>query len=152
MREPIERLLSRLYKPIPANASILRVGLLGGADAVLSCLNGTTSCVPECDRRRVNCERGSDRAEFSGAPALSNAFTRALAGPAAYMLPLWGVNSSHLATAKQALNRVDLALPTWAFEVLPFALGLPAHVGGVGHEVHGSESSAEAADVPAEVS
>ena len=26
MREPIERLLSRLYKPIPANASILRVG------------------------------------------------------------------------------------------------------------------------------
>ena len=68
------------------------------------------------------------------------------------MLPLWGVNSSHLATAKQALNRVDLALPTWAFEVLPFALGLPAHVGGVGHEVHGSESSAEAADVPAEVS
>ena len=98
------------------------------------------------------------------------------------MLPLWGVNSSHLATAKQALNRVDLALPTWAFEVLPFALGLPAHVGGVGHEVaitvtltpnpkpkpspmptptptpnpnpnqvHGSETSAEAADVPAEL-
>ena len=28
-------------------------------------------------------------------------------------------------------------MPTWAFEVLPFALGLPAHVGGVGHEVHG---------------
>ena len=36
-------------------------------------------------------------------------------------------------------------------QVLPFALGLPAHVGGVGHEVHGSESSAEAADVPAEL-
>ena len=46
---------------------------------------------------------------------------------------------------------MDLALPTWAFEVLPFALGLPAHVVGVGHEVHGSESSAEAADVPAEL-
>ena len=30
-------------------------------------------------------------------------------------------------------------------------LGLPAHVVGVGHEVHGSESSAEAADVPAEL-
>ena len=38
------------------------------------------------------------------------------------MLPLWEVNSSHLGSAKQALNRVDLALPTWAFEVLPFAL------------------------------
>ena len=42
-----------------------------------------------------------------------------------------------LTLTTQALNRVDLALPTWAFEVLPFALGLPAHVGGVGHEVHG---------------
>jgi hypothetical protein len=26
MREPVERLLSRLYKPIPADAAILRVG------------------------------------------------------------------------------------------------------------------------------
>ena len=29
MREPIERLLSRLYKPTPANASLLRVDMLG---------------------------------------------------------------------------------------------------------------------------
>ena len=59
MREPIERLLSRLYKPTPANASLLRVDMLGGSDALLTCLNGTTKCVPECDSRRLNCERGS---------------------------------------------------------------------------------------------
>ena len=36
MREPIERLLSRLYKPIPANASLLRVDMLGGAEAIMT--------------------------------------------------------------------------------------------------------------------
>ena len=151
MREPIERLLSRLYKPIPANASLLRVDMLGGPDALLTCLNGTTECAPECDNQRAGCNRGSSRAEFSGAPSLSNAYTRALAGPLAYMLPLAAVNMTHLAAAKRALNGVDLALPTWGFESLPFVLGLPAHVVGLGHEVHGTESSAEAAAVPTEL-
>lgn len=150
LRDPVERILSRMHKEYGRNPPTIRtaqaiaalssttwlpacpVGKIGRANQAESLLNAT---MPPCMH------------EFTGSASLNDWYIRSLLGPAVFTLPLDAVNESHLEAAQAWLGRVAVVLPLANMSALPRLLGaaglLPAWAENVtvGYEVSGVHSS-----------
>ena len=163
LRQPVERLLSRLYKPrekrcaqarrVPAavlrrerapHRPIRRRRRLLGAFAS----NLTSQNQMKFDAKEVGRDSRAGTGEFLGAISLNEPYTRALLGPEAVLRPLGSVSEADLVAAKAVLDSLDVVMPMWAMEMAPFALGLPAHVLGPAYRITRSHSTASAGEVP----
>jgi len=96
LRDPIDRLISRLSQPLPNGTSSIESISVAEAKAVLM----LDSASPM-------------QREFAGfiPSVINNWHVRSLCGPAVYNLGLGRVNSSHLEEAKAALGLFDLVVP-----------------------------------------
>ena len=163
LRQPVERLLSRLYKPRekrcahgPAayrrrycGESMLRIAQFGGAAGLLGAFasNLTGQNQMKFDAKEVGRDSRAGTGEFLGAISLNEPYTRALLGPEAVLRPLGSVSEADLVAAKAVLDSLDVVMPMWAMEMAPFALGLPAHVLGPAYRITRSHSTASAGEV-----
>jgi len=108
IRHPIERLISRLFKP----GAHGRLHFLQ-FDEMQAALNRTVVFAPS-----------SSRHEFTGSAALNNWMVRSIAGPDVYRLPLGGVELEHLRRAERQLDRFAIVLPLANMSLLPAMLFL----------------------------
>ena len=97
LRPPVERILSRLFKPPSANSTAFRFMSVKQAETALT--NSTR--LPASGRLH----------ELVGTSALNNWYVRSLCGPAVYALPLGAVNTSHLHRAARQLQQFRVVLP-----------------------------------------
>lgn len=117
LRYPIERIFSRVFKPVfTSHLPKLKLGM--SADAMRSVLTNHT--VHGAQDLSLGWRR-----EFHGAGVapLNNAYVRGLLGPTVYRLPLGAVTEQHLALAKAQLERIDIVLPLPNISQLPELLG-----------------------------
>ena len=109
LRHPIDRILSRLFKP-PGHA---RKGFrFISIDQAKAALANTTWFGGSDDQQ-------ASRHEFTGSSALNNWHVRSLAGPFVYLLPLGAVTKRHELQARQQLAEFQVILPMENLTVLP---------------------------------
>jgi hypothetical protein len=145
LRYPIERIFSRVFKPVfTSHLPKLKLGM--SADAMRSVLTNHT--VHGAQDLSLGWRR-----EFHGAGVapLNNAYVRGLLGPTVYRLPLGAVTEQHLALAKAQLERIDIVLPLPNISQLPELLG--RHLGRcmtakVEHKRSGGSTSDSASGTP----
>ena len=101
LREPVSRILSRVYKK--------------GWDRGLI----KTALTQTVWLTKSRCK------ELSGSAALSNYYVRGLAGPDAFRRDLTMVNASHYDAAFSALQKFTVVLPLSNLSSLPVLLGMP---------------------------
>ena len=139
LRQPVERLLSRLlrekrcahgpaaYRRRYCGESVLRIAQFGGAAGLLRAFasNLTSQNQMKFDAKEVGRDSRAGTGEFLGAISLNEPYTRALLGPEAVLRPLGSVSEADLVAAKAVLDSLDVVMPMWAIEMAPFALGSP---------------------------
>jgi hypothetical protein len=104
LREPVSRILSRVYK------KHWDTGLI------------KTALTQTVWLKEPRCK------ELSGSASLSNYYVRGLAGPDAFRQDLTKVNESHYHAALSALQKFTVVLPLSNLSSLPVLLGMPATV------------------------
>ena len=97
MRPPIERVLSRLFKPLDGNRTKYRFITVNQARKAL----GNTTRFPPNHMYH----------EFTGSAGLDNWHVRSLAGPHVFNLSLGALNDTHLELAKAELARFQWVVP-----------------------------------------
>ena len=115
LREPVSRVLSRVYKK-GWDRNLVKTALT------------QTVWLTESKCR-----------ELSGSAALSNYYVRALAGPGVFRRGLTMINASHYDAAFSALQKFTVVLPLSNISSLPVLLGMPDTV-TVPHEVSGAHA------------
>ena len=126
LRHPVERILSRVFRPHFKNGHpVLRFNV--GVD----------------EMRRVMFTNytmhGKEREFSTGAAWLNNFYTRSLCGPSVFLLPLGMVTDRHLTLATAQLERIGTVLPTRNISQLPELLSrnlgrCVMKISKVGHE------------------
>jgi len=97
LRDPVDRIFARLFKPFRNGSSSYKFISVAQAKAAL---NRSALLFP------------TPRHEFTGIASLNNWYIRSLCGPDVYNLPLNQVTRDHLAAARTTLSRFDLVVLT----------------------------------------
>lgn len=117
IRDPVDRIFSRLFKPANKKlqpGSTLRFLTLDEAKRAL----GNVTYFPAVDAF------GKHYGEFASSFGLSNWMTRSLGGPDVFALPFEQLNKDHLALARGELTFFDVVLPLSSLSALPTLLSL----------------------------